>query len=72
MPYKPQDNLDLEESFLVRGEIQVITAGIDRTTDPDKSCNYCKDMGHKKDNCLCLQKHNAFLASQGRSRERLN
>ena len=49
-----------------------IAAGIDGTTDPDKSCNYCKDTGHKKDNCLCLQKHNAFLASQGRSRERLN
>ena len=49
-----------------------ITAGIDETTDPDKSCNYCTDMGYKKDNCLHLQKHNAFLASQGRSQERLN
>ena len=48
----------------------VVVAGIDGTTDPDKSCNYCKDTGHEKDNCLCLQKHNAFVAS--RSREGLN
>ena len=50
----------------------VVAAGIDGTTDPDKTCNYCNDMGHEKDNCLHLQKHNAFLASQGRSREGLN
>ena len=46
-----------------------VAAGIDGTTDPDKSCNYCKDMGHEKNNCLCLQKHNAFVASK---REGLN
>ena len=48
----------------------IVAAGIDGTTDPDKSCNYCKDTGHKKDNCLHLQKHNAFVASK--SREGLN
>ena len=47
-----------------------VAAGIDGTTDPDKHCNYCKDMGHIKENCLCLQKHNAFVAS--RSQEGLN
>ena len=46
-----------------------VAAGIDGTTDPDKSCNYCKDTGHKKNNCLRLQKHNAFVASK---REGLN
>ena len=46
-----------------------VAAGIDGTTDPDKSCNYCKDTGHEKNNCLCLQKHNAFVASK---REGLN
>ena len=46
-----------------------VAAGIDRTTDPDKSCNYCKDTGHEKNNCLRLQKHNAFVASK---REGLN
>ena len=43
-----------------------VAAGIDGTTDPDKSCNYCKDTGHEKNNCLCLQKHNAFVVSKAR------
>ena len=47
-----------------------VAPGIDGTTDPDKHCNYCKDTGHVKENCLCLQKHNAFVAS--RSWEGLN
>ena len=50
----------------------VVAAGKDGTTDPDKTCNYCKDMGHSIDNCLRLQKHQAFLEQQGRSREGLN
>ena len=41
-------------------------------TDPDKTCNYCKDMGHDMDNCLSLQKHKAFLAHQSQSGEGLN
>ena len=48
----------------------MVAASIDGMTDSNKSCNYCKDMGHEKDNCLCLQKHNAFVASK--SREGLN
>ena len=48
----------------------IVVAGIDRMIDADKSCNYCKDMGHKKNNCLHLQKHNAFVVSK--SREGLN
>ena len=51
--------------FGKRCEPKVATS-IDGTTDPDKSCNYCKDMGHKKNNCLCLQKHNAFVVSKAR------
>ena len=50
----------------------VIAAGKDGTTDLDKTCNYCKDTGHDVDNCLHLQKHQAFLAHQNRSREGLN
>ena len=50
----------------------VIAAGKDGTTDPDKTCNYCKDMGHDVDNSLHLQKHQVFLACQNRSREGLN
>ena len=34
----------------------VVAAGKDGTMDPEKTCNYCKDMGHDVDNCLCLQK----------------
>ena len=50
----------------------VIAAGKDGTRNPDKTCNYCKDMGHDMDNCLHLQKHQAFLAHQNRSRGGLN
>ena len=39
----------------------VVAAGKDGMTDPDKTCNYCKDMGHSINNCLHLQKHQAFL-----------
>ena len=41
-----------------------VAAGIDGTIDPEKHCNYCKDTGHEKTNCIRLQKHNAFVASQ--------
>ena len=50
----------------------VIPAGKDGTTDPDKTCNYCKDMGHDVDNCMCLQRHRAFLAHHNQSRGGLN
>ena len=41
-----------------------LSAGIDGTTDPEKSCNYCKDMGHLIGNCLRLQARKAFLKRQ--------
>ena len=41
-----------------------LSAGIDGTTDPEKSCNYCKDMGHLIGNCLRLQARKAFLKKQ--------
>ena len=50
----------------------VVAAGKDRTMDLDKTCNYCKDMGHNLDNCIHLEKHQAFLAQQARSWEGLN
>ena len=56
--------------FFGKRQDPVVAAGIDGTTDPDKSCNYCKDTGHEKDNYLRLQKHNAFVVSK--SREGLN
>ena len=39
-----------------------LSAGIDGTTDLEKSCRYCKDMGHELRNCLRLQAREAFLA----------
>ena len=41
-----------------------LSAGIDGTTDPEKSCNYCKDTGHLKGNCLRLQARKTFLKKQ--------
>ena len=58
--------------FLGKKQEPVVAAGKDRTTDPDKTCNYCKDMGHDVDNCLRLQKRKAFLAHQSQSGEGIN
>ena len=41
-----------------------LSAGKDRTTDPEKTCQYCKDMGHDLDNCLHLQCKKYFLAQK--------
>ena len=65
-PYRSKDK------FYGKKHDPVIAAGKHGTTDLDKTCNYCKDMGHDVDNCLHLQKHQAFLAHQNRSREGLN
>ena len=58
--------------FLGKKQEPVIAAGKDGMTDPDKTCNYCKDMGHDVDNCLHLQKRKAFLACQSQSGGGLN
>ena len=50
----------------------VIVAGKDGTIDLEKTCNYCKDMGHNIDNCLRLQKQKAFLLRQSQSGSGLN
>ena len=65
-PYRSGDK------FLGKKREPVIAAGKDGTTDPDKTCNYCKDMGHGMDNCLHLQKRKACLACQSQSGEGLN
>ena len=49
-----------------------LSAGIDGTTDPEKSCNYCKDMGHVIGNCLRLQARKAFLDCQEQQKAGLN
>ena len=49
-----------------------LSAGIDGTTDPEKSCNYCKDTGHIIGNCLRLQARKAFLERQEQQSGGLN
>ena len=44
------------DKFLGKPCEPVIAAGKDGMTDPEKTCNYCKGMGHDVDNCLCFQK----------------
>ena len=41
-----------------------LAAGKDGKTDPEKSCRYCKDMGHELRNCPRLAARNKFLAAQ--------
>ena len=59
-------------SFLGKLHEPVIAASNDGTTDPDKTFNYCKDMGHDVDNCLHLQRQRACLSCHNQSRAGLN
>ena len=49
-----------------------LSAGKDGSTNPSKSCKYCKDTGHKKGNCARLQARQEFLAHQQQSKGGLN
>ena len=53
-----------QQPFQGKHQPSQLSAGIDGTTDPEKSCRYCKDMGHEIGNCLRLQARKAFLAHQ--------
>ena len=48
------------QPFLGKCRPSQLSAGIDRTIDLEKSCRYCKDMGHELENCLRLQAKEAF------------
>ena len=50
------------QPFLGKRHPPQLSAGINGTTDPEKSCRYCKDMGHELENCLRLQAKEAFQA----------
>ena len=50
--------------FLGQPQEPQLLARKDRTTDPEKTCKYCKDTGHDLDNCLHLQHKKDFLACQ--------
>ena len=49
-----------KQPFLGKCHPSQLSAGIDRTTDPEKSCRHCKDMGRELENCLRLQAKEAF------------
>ena len=51
-----------KQPFLGKHHPSQLSAGIDGTTDPEKSCRYCKDTGHLLENCLWLQAKEAFQA----------
>ena len=42
--------------FLGQPREPQLSAGKDGTIDPDKTCRYCKDSGHKLGNCVHLQR----------------
>ena len=44
------------------------SAGKDGTTNPELSCRYCKDTGHKLPNCLRLEKKKDLEATRAASR----
>ena len=59
------------KSFLGQPWEPQLSAGKDGTTNPEKTCQYCKDTGHDLDNCLHLQHKKDFLAHK-QSGEGLN
>ena len=42
--------------FLGQPREPQLLAGKDGTINPNKTCRYCKDTGHKLENCVCLQR----------------
>ena len=55
--------------FLGQPREPQLSVGKDGTTDPDKTCRYCKDSGHELGNCVHLQRkkdlHAHHQAGQG-------
>ena len=50
--------------FLGKHRPSKLAAGKDGVTNPDQSCQYCKDMGHLLENCVRLEARQQFLANQ--------
>ena len=49
-----------------------LAAGKDGVTNPEESCQYCKDMGHLLENCPQLESRDQFRANQEKMKEGLN
>ena len=60
------------QPFLGKHRPSQLSAGINGTTDPEKSCRYCKDMGHNLKKCLRLQAKEAFQARMEQQDSGLN
>ena len=59
--------------FLGKLRPSQLLAGKDGTTNPDQTCQYCKDTGHLLENCLRLEAQNKFIAERERKeKEGLN
>ena len=61
-----------KQPFLDKCHEPQLSAGIDGTTAPEKSCRYCKNTGHKLKNSLRLQAREAFLARRQQQNSGLN
>ena len=58
--------------FLGKCHPSKLATGKDGVTNPEQSCQYCKDTGHLLENCLRLQAREQFLANQEKLKEGLN
>ena len=58
--------------FLGKCRPSKLAMGKDGVTNPEQSCQYCKDTGHLLENCLRLQAREQFLANQEKLKEGLN
>ena len=59
--------------FLGKPRPSMLAAGKDGTTNPEKTCRYCKDTGHLFENCLRLDTRNKFIVEHERKeKEGLN
>ena len=59
--------------FLEKPQPSKLVAGKDGTTNPDQTCQYCKDTGHLLENCVRLEARNKFLADkEKKEKEGLN
>ena len=58
--------------FLGKCHPSKLAAGKDGVTNPEQSCQYCKDTGHLLENCLRLQAREQFLTNQEKLKEGLN
>ena len=71
--YRSNNQQYVPKPFLGKLRPSQLSAGKDRTTNPDQTCQYCKDTGHLLENCLRLEAQNKFIAEcERKEKEGLN